>query len=175
VALTFALVFVQVSRASITGTISGIVRDPSGAVIPGVSVVAVNTQTGLKQTTTTDSRGFYSFPELPLGDYEIFIRKAGFSQYEQKGLVINVNTVLRVDATLQVGAVSQAVTVSSTAVHVSTTSTQLGQVITGTKMTTLPLNGRSYTDLLALQPGVAPQPSGPESGVKSADFRIRGA
>lgn len=159
-ALSFALVFAQVSRASITGTISGIVRDPSGAVIPVVTVVALNIQTGVKQTTTTDSRGFYSFPALPLGDYEIFIRKAGFRQYEQKGLVIDVNTALRVDAMLEVGAVSQAVTVSGTAVHVSTTSTQLGQVITGTKMVTLPLNGRSYTDLLALQPGVAPQPSG---------------
>ncbi len=158
-ALGVTLIFVEVSQASITGTISGTVRDPSGAVIPSAAVLALNTQTGVKQTTTTDSRGFYSFPELPIGTYEIIIQKTGFRQYQQKGLVINLNTVLRVDATIEVGAVSQAVTVSSTAVHVSTTSTQLGQVITGTKMTTLPLNGRSYTDLLALQPGVAPQPS----------------
>lgn len=155
-----AMAFAQTSHASVTGTLSGTVRDPSGAVIPVATVVALNTQTGVKQITTTDASGFYSFPELPIGNYEITIQKAGFRQYEQTGLVINVNTVLRVDATLQVGAVSQAVTVSSTAVHVETTSTQLGQVITGTKTVTLPLNGRSYTDLLALQPGVAPQSSG---------------
>jgi hypothetical protein len=158
-AAVVAMAFAQVGHASITGTISGTVRDPSGAVIPSAAVVAVNTQTGVRQGTTTDSSGFYSFPELPIGDYEIIIQKAGFKQYTQKGLVINVNTALRVDATLEVGAVSQTVSVTSTAVHVSTTSTQLGQVVTGTKMVTLPLNGRSYTDLLALQPGVAPQPS----------------
>lgn len=158
--LAFVVIFAPSSWASISGSISGVVRDQSGAVTPDVGVIAVNIQTGVRHTTTTDSRGFYSFPELPIGDYEIIIRKAGFRQYEQKGLVINVNTALRVDATLEVGAVSQAVTISSAAVHVSTTSTQLGQVITGTKMTALPLNGRSYTDLLALQPGVAPQPSG---------------
>jgi hypothetical protein len=114
----------------------------------------------VKQTTSTDSSGFYSFQELPIGEYRVLMQKTGFKQYEQTGLVIDVNSALRVDATLQVGAVSQEVTVSSSALHVETTSTQQGEVITGTHMTTLPLNGRSYTDLLALQPGVAPQSSG---------------
>jgi len=160
VALILATVFAQVSRASVTGTISGIVTDPSGGVIPAVTVVAVNTHTGVKETTTTDSGGFYSFQALPIGEYEILMQKAGFSEYRQTGLVIDVNSALRVDAALQVGAVTQAVTVSSTALHVETTSTQQGEVITGTHMTSLPLNGRSYTDLLALQPGVNPRPSG---------------
>jgi hypothetical protein len=123
-------------------------------------VVAVNTHTGVKQTTTTDSSGFYSFQALPIGEYEIHMQKAGFSEYQQTGLVIDVNSALRVDATLRVGAVAQAVTVTSTTLHVETTSTQQGEVITGTHMTSLPLNGRSYTDLLALQPGVNPRPSG---------------
>jgi Carboxypeptidase regulatory-like domain len=142
-ALTFALAFAQFSRAAITGSISGTVRDQSGAVIPAATVVALNVRTGVKQTAMTDSHGFYSFPELPIGEYQILIQKSGFRQYQQTHLVIDINTALRVDATLQLGAVSQAVTVSSTAVHVATTSTQLGEVITGTKMTTLPLNGRS--------------------------------
>lgn len=160
ISLMLVLLFPQFGRADITGTISGTVRDQSGAVIPAATVTALNTRTGVKQSATTDSRGFYSFPELPIGDYQILIQKSGFKQYQQTQLVIDINTALRVDATLQLGAVSQAVTVSSAAVHVSTTSTQLGEVITGAKMTTLPLNGRSYTDLLALQPGVAPQSSG---------------
>ena len=160
VVLAFVLVFAPVGRASTTGTISGIVTDPSGAVIPAAEVVAVNTRTGVKETTATDTRGFYSFPALAIGEYKILIQKSGFGGYQQTGLVIDVNSALRVDATMQVGAVAQEVTVSSTAVHAETTSTQLGEVITGTHMTSLPLNGRSYTDLLALQPGVAPQPSG---------------
>jgi len=159
-ALACVLAFAPAGRASITGTISGIVTDPSGAVVPAASVVALEKHTGVQQTTTTDSRGFYSFPQLSIGEYEVTIRKEGFKPYKQTGLVIDINTALRVDATLQVGAVTQEVTVSSTAVQVSTTSTQLGEVITGTKISTIPLNGRSYTDLLALQPGVAPQPSG---------------
>ncbi|HEV2382561.1 MAG TPA: carboxypeptidase regulatory-like domain-containing protein [Terriglobia bacterium] len=159
-ALAFILVFAQVGSASIAGSISGIVKDPSGAVIPAASVVALNTRTGVRQTTTTDSDGFYSFPELPIGDYTISIESSGFRPYKQTGLVIDISTALRVDITLEIGTVSQAVTVSSTAVHVETTSTQQGEVITGTHMTSLPLNGRSYTDLLALQPGVAPLASG---------------
>jgi hypothetical protein len=90
----------------------------------------------------------------------MLIGKPGFSHYQQTGLVINVNSALRVDATLQVGAVTEQVKVLSAALHVETTSTQQGEVITGTHMTSLPLNGRSYTDLLALQPGVAPLASG---------------
>lgn len=158
--LILVLAFARVSIASITGSISGIITDPNGATVPSAGVQAVDVATGVQREASTDSRGFYSFPELPIGTYNLVIRKTGFKQYERQGLVINVNTALRVDAMLEVGVVTQAVTVSSTAVHVATTSTQLGEVITGTKMTTVPLNGRSYTDLLTLQPGVAPQPSG---------------
>lgn len=77
-ALAFILVFAQVGSASVTGSISGIVKDPSGAVIPAARVVALNTRTGVRQTTTTDSDGFYSFPELPIGDYTISIESSGF-------------------------------------------------------------------------------------------------
>ena len=145
---------------SVTGSISGTVRDPSGAVVPGVSVTALNTETAIKQTVSTDAQGFYAFPSLPVGHYEIDIQKSGFRDYRQTGLVIDVNTALRVDATLEVGAATQQITVSSSAFQVETTSTQMGEVIGSTKMLDLPLNGRSYTDLLALQPGVVPEYSG---------------
>ena len=148
------------ARAAITGSISGTVTDPTGAVMPGVSVVALNTDTGIQTTTQTNAAGFYNFPALPTGHYEVRITEKGFEEYRQTGLVLDVNTALRVDATMKVGAVNQEVSVSSTAVHVETTNTQMGEVIGNTKMTTLPLNGRSYTDLLALQPGVAPASSG---------------
>ena len=146
--------------SSISGSISGIVTDPSGAVIPHAQVVAANTETGVQRAARTDSAGFYSFPELPVGNYDILVQQAGFREYRQTGLVINANSALRVDVSLQIGESKQSVTISSTAVHVETTSTQMGEVITGSSMTAIPLNGRSYTDLLALQPGVVPQSTG---------------
>ncbi|MGH9452932.1 MAG: carboxypeptidase regulatory-like domain-containing protein, partial [Terriglobia bacterium] len=142
--------------ASITGSISGVVMDPSGAVIPGVNVIALNTQTGIRQTVVTDAKGFYNFPALPIGSYDIDVQQSGFRHYRQTGLVINANSALRADVSLQVGATTQEVTVSSAALHVETRNTQMGEVIGNTKMTAVPLNGRSFTNLLALQPGVSP-------------------
>jgi hypothetical protein len=153
-----------VTRAGITGNISGTVTDPTGAVIPGAAVVALNTETAIQTSTKTDSAGFYSFPVLPAGHYEVQIKASGFREYRQTGLVVDVNSALRVDARLQVGATTQEVSVSATAAHIETSSTQMGDVIGTTKMTALPLNGRSYTDLLALQPGVAPTTSGEGGG-----------
>ncbi len=155
----------RLAWASVTASISGTVQDSSGAVVPGASVVAVNTQTGILSSTETNTDGFYSFPALPAGHYDVRITAAGFQEYAQTGLVLDVNTAIRVDATLKVGTATQEVQVSATAVHVETNSTQMGEVIGGTKMTTLPLNGRSYTDLLALQPGVVPSSSGEGSGM----------
>ena len=157
--------------ASINGSISGTVTDPSGAVMPGVSIVATNTETGIKTSTQTNVAGFYSLPALPAGHYEVIITKSGFEEYRQTGLVLDVNTALRVDATLKVGAVTQEVSVSATAAHVETSSTQMGDVIGSTKMLALPLNGRSYLDLLGLQPGVAPGGSGEGASVSISGQR----
>jgi len=165
---TLALVFLLGAGfvwGSITASISGTVTDPTGAVIPGASVTAHNTETGIDNSTQTNTRGFYSFPALPAGKYEVSIKANGFQEYRETGLVLDVNTALRVDAALRVGAVSQYVEVSATAVHVETSNTQMGEVIGGTKITTIPLNGRAYTDLLALQPGVAPASSGEGGGI----------
>jgi carboxypeptidase family protein len=142
--------------AGITGSISGVVTDQNGGVVVGAVVSAMETQTGVHTEITTDSKGFYNFPTLPVGKYDIEIRAGGFKLYRQSGLVIDVNSALRVDVSLQLGDVSEKVTVMSEAVHVETESTQNGEVISGTKMTTVPLNGRAYTDLLSLQPGVVP-------------------
>jgi len=142
--------------AGVTGTISGTVTDPTGAVVPDVTVKAVNTATGIERTATTNAQGFYAFPDLPVGTYDVSFHKQGFTELRRTGLVIDVNTALRVDAALQVGEVRQEVTVSSSAVHVDTARTELGEVVTGTHMEAMPLNGRGFTDLMALQPGVVP-------------------
>jgi len=142
--------------ASITGSISGAVTDPTGAVIPDVKVITLNTSTGIRQSVVTDSKGFYEFPALPIGTYELEVQKPGFRHFHQTGLVIDANSALLVDVKLILGETTQEVNVSSAAVHVETSSTQMGEVIEGNKITAVPLNGRSYTDLLALQPGVSP-------------------
>jgi hypothetical protein len=152
----FLFLAIGLTWASIAGGISGLVTDSSGAVIPGATVVATDTQTGVKTTVTTDAKGFYSLPALPVGTYDLQISQIGFKTYTETGLVINANSALRVDATLSVGTINEKIEVRTDAVHVETESTQMGEVITGKTMTAVPLNGRAYTDLLALQPGVSP-------------------
>src|SRR5579859_6738082 len=142
--------------SSITCSISGVVTDPSGAVISDAKVVATNTQTGVKASVTTDAKGFYSLPVLAVGTYDLQISQIGFKSYTRTGLVIDANSALRVDAPLTLGTINEKVEVRTDAVHVETESTQMGEVITGKAMTAVPLNGRAFTDLLALQPGVSP-------------------
>src|SRR5579864_7196696 len=154
--LLFVFLAIGLTWASISGSISGLVTDSTGAVVSGASVVATNTQTGVKTTVTTDGKGFYSLPALPVGTYDLKVSVIGFKTYTETGLVINANSALRVDAVLSVGTINEKIEVRTDAVHVETESTQMGEVITGKTMTAVPLNGRAYTDLLALQPGVSP-------------------
>lgn len=144
------------ASASITGGISGVITDPSGAVISGATVVAVDTATGVKTTVTTDAKGFYSLPALAIGTYDLQVTHTGFKTYTATGLVIDANSALKVDAALPVGGFNENIEVKTDSVHVETESTQMGEVITGKTMTAVPLNGRAFTDLLALQPGVSP-------------------
>ena len=123
-------------------------------------MAALSAETGIRREVVTDQKGFYSFLALPVGTYAISVHKNGFKEFRQTGIAIDANSAVTVDARLQVGSVHEEVTVSSTAVRVETTNTQMGEVIGSSKMESLPLDGRSYTDLLALQPGVAPESSG---------------
>jgi len=141
------------------GRISGTVKDATGALIPGATVTVTNTDTGVRHTVNTGPNGFYAFPSLVVGHYSIEVRQPAFQPYRRTGVVIDVNGALVEDIVLQLGTRTDAMTVSDTAVHVETSSTQMGEVIAGAKIAAVPLNGRSYTDLLALQPGVAPASS----------------
>ena len=154
------LAFTGNAVASVTASISGTVKDASGAAIVGASVTASNGETGVSHTLRTNDQGYYSFQSIPLGHYEVEVQQGGFRPYRQTGLVLDVNSALVVDVTMEIGEIKEAVTVSSTAVHVETSTTQLGEVITGQDMTSVPLVSRSYTDLLALQPGVSSTSSG---------------
>jgi hypothetical protein len=156
IVLAGILLAASVGSAGITGSISGIVTDPSGSVVPGASVTATNTATGVQSTVQTDGAGFYSFPNLPVGDYDVDISQAGFKSYHKSGIHIDANSAIRADVKLDIGQVSEKVTVTTNAVQVETQSTQMGEVINSQTMTAVPLNGRDFTDLLSLQPGVVP-------------------
>jgi hypothetical protein len=151
----FMLVAIN-SWAGVGGSVSGTVKDPSGAVVPNANVSATDIDTGVHTKLTTNGSGFYSFPELPVGRYNIAIEKKGFKPYQRTGVAIDANSALTVDAVLNVGETSDVITVVENQTQVETTSTQVGEVISGARMTGVPLNGRSFTDLLSLQPGVVP-------------------
>jgi hypothetical protein len=144
------------ARAEVGGKITGVVKDQTGSVIPGVTVVISNTQTGLKLATTTDQDGVFTFPVLSVGQYQIDVTSDAFKPSRKTGLVIDINSALVLDVTLQVKEQDQSVMVTEDAAQVETTDTQLGQVLGSKKVTEIPLNGRSYTDLFATQVGVTP-------------------
>jgi hypothetical protein len=175
---TFALVLLFAARAyaGVTASISGTVTDSSGAAIAGAKVTATNVDTGVAETQNTNANGYYSFQSLPLGKYTVDVQKDGFKAYRQTGLTLDVNAALVVDVTLAVGQATERVEVKSSALHVETANTQMGEVIEGSQMTAVPLVSRSYTDLLALQPGVISQSSqlnGAQAGsFLSATFAI---
>src|SRR5579872_6116062 len=152
------LVAVPGASAQIAGKVSGVVRDKTGSVIAGAAVAAINNTTGVKQTTKSDVQGSYSFPVLPVGQYEIEVTSDGFKPYRQTGLTIDINSAVVLDLTLQLGEQSQNITVSVTEepVQVETTDTQLGEVLGSKQVAEIPLNGRSYTDLFSTQVGVSP-------------------
>jgi hypothetical protein len=142
--------------AGVGGSISGTVTDSTGAVIAKASVRVTNVDTGVQQTVTSDEKGLYSFLNLSIGHYTLAVSVPGFRPYARANIAIDVNSALLIDPVLELGEKKESVQINDTSAQVETASSQLGEVITGTEMTAVPLNGRSYTDLLALQPGVAP-------------------
>ena len=145
--------------ASVGGRISGTVKDQFTSVIPHASVFIREVNTGLAFRATADGSGHFTFPVLPVGRYEMEVEASGFRKYHRSDITLDTNAALNLDAVLEVGSVAQTVNVSDNALHVETVSTQLGEVITSRQMTAVPLDGRSYTDLLSLQAGVAPATS----------------
>ena len=115
--------------ADVTGSILGVVRDPSKAVIKGAQVSVTNTQTNFSEKTLSAEDGSYRFLALPAGTYTLNVTAAGFEQFNDTGIVVKVNDQLRVDVSLTVGSVQQEVSVAAGTVQVETENTQLGDVI----------------------------------------------
>jgi hypothetical protein len=137
-----------------TGTILGTVKDSSGASVPGAMVTVKNTDTNLSKTATTEADGGYRFPELPVGHYEMTATAAGFRTETRAGLTLEVTQQGVINFTLQIGATTQQVTITSDIPMVNTQDSTLGGTVNETKMAELPLNGRNYVDLALYRPGV---------------------
>jgi hypothetical protein len=151
-----AALFGSVAWAVITGSITGVITDPSGAVIAGVAVVATNQATGVQTSAMSNAKGFYTFPALGVGEYTLTYSHQGFEDRHETSVKIDVDTALRIDAQMVVGSVATSVEVQSEVLQVDTQSSQGGLVIESAQMEAMPLNGRSYLQLLTLQPGVSP-------------------
>jgi len=148
-----------VLRAQVTATILGSAKDSTGAVLPHVMVTATNTETNLALKNHTDGAGEYRIMALPAGRYKVEAELTGFQKFLALDVVLTVNEQHRLDIAMQVGSLQQEVEVQANTVQVETSATQLGNVINDKAMVSLPLNGRSYIDLLSIQAGVAPQSS----------------
>jgi hypothetical protein len=132
------------------------VKDPAGNVVANANVTVREIGTGIAHQTHTNAKGYYTLPVLPVGRYELDVEASGFQSYRREDIVLDTGAALTLDAALAVGGDTQTVSVTDNTLHVEAVSTQLGEVISGRQMTAVPLNGRSFTDLLSLQPGVAP-------------------
>jgi len=145
------------------GTISGIVHDPSGAVIAGAQIIIVNDATNMKNSTTTNSEGIYVVPNLQPGPYRLQVSKIGFKTLIKPDIVLTVQDSLAINFTLPIGAASETVTVQGGAPLVNAQNATVSTVIDRNFVESLPLNGRSFNTLLQLTPGavIAPAQSTP--------------
>jgi hypothetical protein len=144
----------SVAAFSQVATLTGRVTDPSGAVVPGASVVARSVSTGISSTSETTSEGYYTLPSLQPGRYEVTITRDGFVPVRQTGLELTVQQVARLDVTLKIGGVAETIEVSAQAALLDSESSTVGQVIGNRQVTELPLLGRNSYALAMLVPGV---------------------
>ena len=157
-----------------TGTILGTVRDPSGAVVPGVQIVITESSKGISKTYTTDTSGAFTAPFLIPGTYDVSAEITGFKTQVQTGVILQVDQKARVDFTLEIGSSSETISVESSAPLVRTASSELGEVIEQRAISELPLNGRNFATLVYLSPGITPGQQG-ENLSGASTFNPRGA
>ncbi|MBI3210699.1 MAG: carboxypeptidase regulatory-like domain-containing protein [Candidatus Solibacter usitatus] len=152
--------FVSAAFAQTTATIVGAVTDPSGAVVSNATVTVTNQDTGLKRTVRSNDSGNYVAPVLPVGTYTVVGENAGFKRKSVTGIVLQVNQEARIDLALEVGATTETVTVSSSALLLQTENGVVGQVIDNSYTTQIPLNNRDFSQLILLTPGAVTRPGG---------------
>ena len=142
------------AQAQVSGSIKGLITDPSAAAVASANVTIANMDTGVSRTTVSDASGSYLVLALLVGRYEIKVSKSGFQEYDRRVIELNVGQEVSVDVRLQVSTVKAAVTVSEDAPIVNTTTSDISGLVGEKEIKTLPLNGRSYDLLLTLNPGI---------------------
>jgi hypothetical protein len=157
-AALLAVTFCGAAWAQNTGSITGTVKDSSGATIPGATVVINNAEHGINRQTVTNASGEYNESALPQGRYDVIVTAAGFKKFQARGVVLDVAQKARVDIALEVGAITTEVVVEGSAVaQVETESSELSGTVNGKEISQLELNGRNFTQLVTLTPGVSNQ------------------
>ncbi|HXF13162.1 MAG TPA: carboxypeptidase-like regulatory domain-containing protein, partial [Terriglobales bacterium] len=155
--LLFAVLVSRFSPAQqITGTIRGTIVDPNGAVVSNATVTAAQMETGLVRSTVAGRDGSYVFLELPIGHYQLQVQSQNFEKYLQQGISLNVNQVATVNIHLRVGSDKEQVDVQADAALVQEAISSLGETVTQRQILDLPLDGRNFSQLGTLQPGVVP-------------------
>src|SRR6202790_3229241 len=142
--------YAQVAGATLTGP----VKDPSGAVVPNAQVSITDIDTSVSRSVSSNAAGLYTAPNLLPGNYELRVTSTGFRTQVERGITLTVGAQQQLDITMQVGQISQTVEITTEAPTVELTSSELGATVNSTTVRELPLNGRSWTDLAVLQPGV---------------------
>lgn len=142
------------SAQAITGSITGVVTDSSGGLIPGAQVTVLNLGTNIQSKVTTDSTGNYTVPLLPRGDYRIEVSAQGFKRFVREGITLQVQQTARIDVQLAVGEVAESVVVSADAGRLETENATLAKVVDNRSIVNLPLNTRNVYSLVFLTPGV---------------------
>src|SRR6059058_1329901 len=170
IALPTCMVFAQTSAA----TILGVVKDTSGALIPGVSITVKHTETGQTRTAISSETGDYNVPLLPVGAYEVSTMMPGFKQQVRRGINLVIGQQAVIDLTLEVGAAAEQITVSEEAPLVNTTLSSTSGLITEQQVKDLPLNGRSFDQLLVLNVGVVNNTSNMGGGGGFPAFSVAG-
>ncbi len=160
-----------------SGSITGQVTDPSGAAVPNADVTLLNKSIGVNRTVHSNRQGEYTFTDVAIGTYEVDVTAPGFRKQVTQKVIVDVDTSTRTDAHLTTGDVSESVTVTSSEIQVQTDSAAVGEIIDGTQVKELPLNGRSFVQLTQLAPGISPannfdsKNKGLQAGV---DFSVNG-
>src|ERR1700730_3972173 len=145
---------IPASADNLYASIRGTITDPTGAVVSGAKLTATNAGTGILYTTTSNSSGAFTFLQLPIGDYTLKAEQTGFKAYQASGIHLDLDQVYNLPVKLTLGAASEQIVVEANPVQVEQTDMQLGTVVTGQQIVNLPLNGRNWTQLQQLQPGI---------------------
>jgi hypothetical protein len=160
---------------STDATVSGLIVDPAGRVIPGADIEILNEATGLRYTDRTNDAGIYTVSILPPGQYRVQVSKAGFKTLIKPGIVLNVQSAIALNFTLPIGATSESITVEAGSSRINTSDASVSTVIDRKFVENIPLNGRSFQDLISMTPGVVTQ--SPQAGsalAYSGDFSVNG-